>query len=243
MKKSDLLHFIELYNLSGAVEKVKIDADGTDLKTTFITEDKTLYGTVHYRGLAMEKGEYAFHDTAQFKKMLSPLEEDISVSVERVNDRPIGLTFSDDNVDSAMMLADLSVVPKAPKGVAPGNADFEFTIDEEFINRFITAKNALGKDVTSFTLLFNPKTNKTELIIGYSNINTNRIRLEIKPVAGKEKIEKQVSFNADYLKEILSKNPITGTTTCKVNSAGLAHLQFNTVAYDANYYLLKVSSI
>ncbi len=243
MKKPDLLKFIELYNLSGTVEKVKIESDGTDLKTVFITEDKTLYGTITYKGLGLEKGEYGIHDTAQFKKMLGVLDDDITATVNRLDDnRPVSLTFNDKNADSTIMLADLSVIPKTPKGVQPGTTDFEFTIDADFVNRYIRSKNALT-DVSSFTLLFNPKSKKTELVIGYSNISTNRIRLDINPVPGKDKITNQVSFNADYLKEILSKNSAAGSTMFKVNSAGLAHLIFKTDAYEANYYLLKVTSI
>jgi len=243
MKKSDLLKFVELYNLAGTVEKVKLESDGTDLKTSFVTEDKTLYGTLTYHGLKFEQGEYGIHDTKQFLKMLNVLEEEITVEVVRLDDnRPAGLQFSDKNTESLAMLADLSVIPKAPLGVNVGKVDLEINLDEEFIERYIRAKNALS-EVTTFSFVTNAKTGKVEMIIGYSNINSNRIRLEISPTPGKDKPAQQVSFNADYFKEILVKNRGMTGTILKVNSAGLGHLHFKTTDYDANYYLLKVTNI
>jgi hypothetical protein len=243
MKKTDILKFIELYNLGGIVEKVKIVSDGKNLSASFVTEERTLYGTLVYNNLAIDAGEYGIHDTKQFIKMLNVLEEDISVKVVCWPDgRPCGLEFSDKNAESLALLADLSVIPKAPLGVNVGKVDLEINIDDEFIERYIRAKNALS-DVKTFTFVPNAKTGKAELIMGYSNISTNRIRLEIKATAGKDKPEKLVSFNADCFKEVLMKNRDMTGTVLKVNSAGLAHLHFKTTDYEAHYYLLKVTDI
>lgn len=241
MKKSDLLKFIELYNLSGTVERVKIDADGSSLKTVFITEDKTLYGNVSYTGLKLDKGTYGIHDTKQLIKMLGVLEEDINPEVVRLDDkRAVGISFSDENTESMVMLADLSVIPSAPSGVNPGKADLEVLLDEDFVERYIRAKNALA-EVNNFTFLTNPKTSRVEMIIGHSSINSNRIRLELKTTPGLDTPAKMVSFNADYFKEALMKNRGMSGMTLKVNSAGLAHLAVKTAVYEANYYFLKIT--
>ena len=243
MKKSDILKFIELYNLGGTVEKVKIVADGSKLAASFITEERTLYGTLLYSNLDLEAGEYGIHDTKQFIKMLNVLEEDIAAKVIRWSDGRVGgLEFSDKNTESLAMLADLSVIPKPPVGVNVGKVDLEINIDEEFVERYIRAKNALS-EVKTFSFVPNSKTGKAEMILGYSNINTNRIRLEIKTTAGKDKPAQMVSFNADCLKEILLKNRDMAGTVLKVNSAGLAYLHFKTTDYEAHYYLLKVTDI
>ncbi len=244
MKKSDLLRFIELYNLSGYVEKVKVESDGTKFSTKFITEDKTLFGIVSYEGLDVEKGEYSIHDTAQFRKMLNILDDDLTVTVNRLADgRAFSLTVSDKNSESLIMLADSSVIPKAPPGTKPFTVDLEIPLTPEFIQRFIRAKDAL-KDAKAFTLLPNSKTGRVELIIGYSgSINTNRVKLEINPVPGKDKLPAEISFNAEYFREILAKNMDSGTVLLKVASGGLAHAQFKTKEYEANYYLLKVTNV
>ena len=243
MKRDDVLKFAELYNLSGNVEKVKIVSDGTNLSTNFVTEDKTLFGMLVYNNIKFEAGEYGVHDTAQLRKMLTILDEEISVEVNRLSDnRVVGLTFSDKNTESFVMLADLSIIPKAPLGVNTGKYDLEISVDDEFVERYVAAKNALS-DVSTFTFLPNAKTGKVEMIIGHSNINTNRIKLEVKTVGGKNTPEKEVSFNANLLKEILIKNRGSAGTLMKVNTSGLAHLHFKTADYVADYYLLKASNL
>ena len=242
MNKSALLKFIELYNLSGTVEKVKIVSDGTNLTTAFVTEDKTLYGTVTYNDLKVDAGDYGIHDTKQLLKMLNILDEEIVVAVVRLADkRAIGFSLADKNTESLTMLADLSVIPKAPLGVNVGKVDLEITIDEDFIERYVRAKNAISEatTMTKFTFVPKPK-GGVEMIIGYSNINTNRIRLEV-AAPTKDTPATTVSFNADAFKEILVKNRGAGNATLKVNSSGLGHVQFKTKEYEANYYLLKVT--
>ena len=241
MKKSDLLKFVSLYNLAGSVEKVKLDSDGTSVKTTFISEDRGLYGAISFSSLPIETGEYGIHDTKQLVKMVNILEDDFAVVVNRLSDnRPVAFSFSDKNTESQVMLADLSVIPKPPPGVKAFTTDLEINIDAEFINRYIRAKNALN-DVASFTFIVNPKSQKVEMIVGYSNVSNNRVRLEINTVPGKDSPSQTVSFNADYLKEILIANRDMSSAVLKVNSGGMAHIQFKSTQYEANYYLLKVT--
>ena len=210
MNKSNLIKFIELYNLNGTVERVKLEADGKNIKTNIVTEDKTLAGNVSFNGIALEKGEYGIHDTAQFKKMLSILDEEVEMSVNKVDDRAVSLTVADKNTESLIILANMSVIPKTPTVANLGVFDLEIELDDAFIDRFIKAKNALP-EVNTFTLGLNKKGDKVELIVGDSDNNTNRIKLEVKPVAGKDKPAKEISFNANYFKEILSRNrDVTG---------------------------------
>ena len=42
MNKSNLIKFIELYNLGGTVERVKLESDGKNISTKIISEDKKL---------------------------------------------------------------------------------------------------------------------------------------------------------------------------------------------------------
>ena len=240
MNKSNLIKFIELYNLNGTVERVKLEADGKNIKTNIVTEDKTLAGNVSFNGIALEKGEYGIHDTAQFKKMLSILDEEVEMSVNKVDDRAVSLTVADKNTESLIILANMSVIPKTPTVANLGVFDLEIELDDAFIDRFIKAKNALP-DVTSFILSLNKKGDKVEMIIGDNDNNTNRIKLEVKTVAGKDKPAKEISFNANYFKEILTRNRNVTGTVLKVNTAGISNINFKTSEYEANYYLLKTA--
>lgn len=242
MNKSKLLKFVDLYNLSGTIEKVKLVSDGTALRVGMVADDRTLMGNVVFNDLAMDAGEYPIHDTAQFRKMLSILDDEIDVVVNKYDNKAIGLVFSDKNIESYVTLADLSIIPKTPVLAKVVNFDVEITIDDDFIERYIRAKNALV-DTSTFTLMMGAKSKKLEMVIGHSNINTNRVKLEIKTVAGKDVVENSIDFNAEYFKEVLSKNRGSSfsSTVFKVNTKGLGHLQFKTTEYEANYYLLKTT--
>lgn len=240
MNKAKLLKFIELYNLNGTIERVKLESDGTNLKTGIVADDRTMAGSVKFNDLPVEKGEYGIHDTAQLKKMLGILDDEVEIAVNKVDERPIGLAISDKTTESFVVLADMSVIPKVPTVNNKGDFDLEIEITEDFVERFVKAKNALP-DVTAFTLGMNKKGDKVELVIGDGDANTNRIKLDIKPINGKDKPAKEISFNANYFKEILLKNRGATGAVLKVNTAGLASVSFKTTEYDANYYLVKIN--
>lgn len=237
MNKAELVKFIDLYNLNGNVEAVKLVSDGKSLKTSFASIDRTLAGIVSFSSLVINEGEYGIHDTAQFKKMLSVLADEVEVSVNKFEDKPISLCISDKTTESVCMLADLSVIPAAPKVKEIKSFEVEIPIDDDFIERFVRAKNALS-DVETFTIMPNKKGDKLEMVIGYSTINSNRIKLEIKPVAGKDKLDGPISFNANYFKEILSKNRGVNSVF-KIAAAGISQIHFKSGGYEATYYLIK----
>ncbi len=133
MNKTELLRFIDLYNLNGFVEAVKLVSDGDSLKTSFVSEDKTLAGSVSFSSIKLDKGEYGIYDTAQFKKMLSVLEDDINISVNKNDDKAISFSVSDKTTESVVMLADLSVIPAAPKVKEIKSFDVEIPVDDNFI--------------------------------------------------------------------------------------------------------------
>lgn len=240
MNKANLLKFIELYNLNGTIERVKLESDGDNLKTGIVADDRTMAGSVKFNDLKVEKGEYGIHDTAQLKKMLGILDDEVEITVNKMDDRPIGLAISDKTTESFVVLADMSVIPKVPTVNNKGDFDLEIEITEDFVERFVKAKNALP-DVTAFTLGLNKKGDKVELVIGDGDTNTNRIKLEVKPINGKDKPAKEISFNANYFKEILLKNRGATGSVLKVNSAGLANVSFKTNDYEANYFLVKIN--
>ena len=237
MNKADLIKFIELYNLGGFVPSVKLVSDGDSLKTSFVSDDRTLAGTVSVSSIKIEKGEYGIYDTAQLRKMLGVLEDNIEISVNKNDTRPVSLSITDNSTDSMYMLADLSVIPSAPKVKEIKAYDVEIPIDDAFIDKFTRAKNALS-EVNTFTLLTNKK-DKLELVIGYSNIASNRIKIDVNAVSGKDKLAAPISFNADYLREVLNRNKGATGAVYKIASAGISNVSFKTNEYESSYYLIK----
>ena len=108
MNKNTLLTFIEKYNLGGVVESVKYVSDEKTLKTSFVSEDKTLAGTVTAKDFKLDKCELPVFDTAKLKTLLKILEDEVTVKLDKSGDRLVGLFISDTNTEVNFMLSDPS---------------------------------------------------------------------------------------------------------------------------------------
>jgi len=97
-------------------------------------------------------------------------------------------------------------------------------------------------DVDTLTFIKDKK-DKIKLVIGYSNVNSNRINIDIKPTEGKNSLGKTLHFSAKYLKEILTSNSDCENAVLKVSDAGLAHVEFNNDTFNSNYYLVEIKNI
>ena len=130
-----------------------------------------------------------------------------------------------DETGASLPLADLSVIPPVPKIKTLTDFEVEIIVDSAFISKFISCKNALV-DVDTFTLMMNKK-DKLELVIGWSpTINTSRQTVTINTVVGKDKVTTPISFNAKYLKEILSQNSDASGAVLKISEKGMAVISF-----------------
>lgn len=238
MNKNTLISFVEKYNLNAAVEAVKFIVKDNVLKTTFVTEDKTLAGTITANKFTFEDSEFGIFDTTKFKNFLKALEEDITITLNKTDGVATSLTIADKNIEESFMLSDLSVIPNAPKIKEVKAYDLEIPITADFVSRFVKAKNVLS-DVESFTLMMNKKGDKLELVIGWSSINSNRIKMEVGALAGKDKIEKPISFNANYFRDILTNNSDCTGAIFKVASVGISQIEFSNTDFVSTYYLIQ----
>jgi len=230
MKKSSFEGFITRYNLSGEVESVKIDSTDAGLSVKFISDDKTLLGNVSSDNKDFPNGEYGVYTTSQLKGLLSVLDSDISVK-----EGDAALVFSDKGTSVNYMLADLSVIPVVPD--LKQLPDFTSTIkmDNDFVNKFVKSKGALS-DSDTFT--FSCKSNKGEVILGYSKINSNRISINVECECDGD--VEPISFSAKYLKEILNANKGAKSSSLKISPNGLAHVSFENDGFKSNYYLVEI---
>jgi hypothetical protein len=230
MKKSSFEGFITRYNLGGEVESVKIDSTDAGLSVKFISDDKTLLGNVSSDNKDFPTGEYGVYTTSQLKGLLSVLDSDISVK-----EGDAALVFSDKGTSVNYMLADLSVIPVVPD--LKQLPDFTSTIkmDNDFVNKFVKSKGALS-DSDTFT--FSCKSNKGEVILGYSKINSNRISINVECECDGD--VEPISFSAKYLKEILNVNKGAKSSSLKISPNGLAHVSFENDGFKSNYYLVEI---
>ena len=230
MNKSKFDGFINRYNLGGEIESVMIKSDDSNLSVRMISDDKTLLGDVTVVEGDFPNGEFGIYTTSQLKGLLSVLDE--AISVEEVTG---AVKFSDKGTKVQYMLAAPSVIPAVPDLKALPPFDVEVTLNDDFINKFIKSKGALS-DADTFT--FTSKAGKSEIILGYSSINSNRISIDV-ATNSTEDIE-PIAFSAKYLKAILMANKGSKTSSLKISSKGLSHLAFIDGDYTANYYLVQI---
>lgn len=230
MEKVKFDGFINRYNLGGEVESVMVKSEGSNLSVRMISDDKTLLGDVSVSGTDFPNGEFGIYTTSQLRGLLSVL--DNTIDVEEVTG---ALKFSDKGTKMQYMLAAPSVIPAVPdlKALPPFNV--EITLNDEFVNKFIKSKGALA-DADTFT--FTCKDNKGEIILGYSSINSNRISISVDCTCDGD--VDPIAFSAKYLKAILLANKGSNSSSLKISSQGLAHLNFVDGDYTSNYYLVEI---
>ena len=237
MEKQSLNRFVSKYNLAGLVESVKWESKDGSLSTNFISDDKSVLGTVSMTEFEGNNSEFGVYDTTKLTKMLSVLGNDVDFSISDIDGKSVSLKFKDKSTSVNYMLADLSVIPNVPDLKQLPDFNVEIKLDTAFISTFIKAKGAL-QDENNFT--FTCKNNNGSIILGHSNINTNRINIDVDCTC--ESDVKPISFSATYLKEILVANKEATDATLKISSQGLAHISFSIDNYEANYYLVEIQS-
>jgi len=236
MEKQSLNRFVSKYNLAGLVESVKWESKEGSLTTSFISDDKSVLGSVSMKEFDGNDTSFGVYDTTKLTKMLSVLGDDVEFSINDIDGKPVSLKFKDGSTSVNYMLADLSVIPNVPdlKQLPPFNV--EIKLDSNFISKFIKAKGALDENNFTFTC----KDGKGQIVLGYSNINTNRINIDVDCTCDGD-IE-PISFSATYLKEILVANKEATDATLKISSQGLSHIHFEIDNYESNYYLVEIQS-
>ena len=237
MEKQSLNRFVSKYNLAGLVESVKWESKDGSLNTSFISDDKSVLGSVSMKEFDTSDATFGVYDTSKLTKMLSVLGDDVEFSISDIDGKPVSLKFKDGSTNINYMLADLSVIPNVPdlKQLPPFNV--EIKLDSNFISKFIKAKGALA-DENNFT--FTCTNGKGQIVLGHSNINTNRINIDVDCVC--EGDVEPISFSATYLKEILVANKEATDATLKISSQGLSHIHFEIDNYESNYYLVEITA-
>jgi hypothetical protein len=236
MDKNRLNRFISRYSLGGLVESVSWKSDGKTLTTKFISDDKTVLGTVSVDNFDFDESTIGVYNTNTLKSLLGVLGSDISLNLKKVEEKPVSLSISSDTTTVQYQLADLSVIPNVPDLKQLPKFGIEIEMDGNFIDKFIKAKSALS-EVDNFTIV--TEKGKLKIVIGYSNINTNRVELVVNDKYDAD--VKAISFSAKYFKEILSANKEANKATLKVSTDGLAHVEFAVDGFTSSYYLVEVS--
>ena len=239
MEKTKLNKFIQKYNLGGNVNSVKWTAGTNQLKTSFVTPDKSLLGTVVADNVKFEDADMGVYQTDQLQKLLNVLDNDVDLSLTRAGDRAVSLKVKNGSVSVDYVLSDLSVIPDPPALKRLPDFQTQVKLDETFIDTFIKGKSALA-DVDMFTFV-NDKDGNLNAVIGYSSTNTNRVTIPVETT--KNGLTEPVTFNANLFKEMLVANKECKSAVLEVSNEGLAKVNFKVDDYDSTYYVVAMTDV
>ena len=237
MDKSKLVKFINKYYLGGNVNSVAINSDGNGLSTRFVSGDKSLLGEVKLNNYSITQADFGVYQTDALLKMLSVLDNDVSVDLVKAEEKAISLDAKDSGAKVRYMLSDLSVINTPPQLKQIPEFELLLNVDKTFISKFISGKGALP-DVESFTIVSG---DKPEVIIGYSSIATNRVAVPVENQT--DNTIDNISFNANLFKDVLEANKECEAAVLEVSSEGLARITFNVGDYESTYYLVAVQNV
>ena len=237
MDKSKLVKFINKYYLSGNVNSVAINSDGNGLSTRFFSGDKSLLGEVKLKNYSITEADFGVYQTDALLKMLSVLDNDISVDLIKAEDKAISLDAKDSGAKVRYMLSDLSVINTPPQLKQIPEFELLLNVDKTFVSKFISGKGALP-DTESFTIVSG---DKPEVVIGYSSIATNRVAVPVENQT--DNTIDNISFNANLFKDVLEANKECEAAVLEVSSEGLARITFNFSDYESTYYLVAVQNV
>ena len=237
MDKSKLVKFINKYYLGGNVNSVAINSDGNGLSTRFVSGDKSLLGEVKLKNYSITEADFGVYQTDALLKMLSVLDNDVSVDLVKAEEKAISLDAKDSGAKVRYMLSDLSVINTPPQLKQIPEFELLLNVDKTFVSKFISGKGALP-DVESFTIVSG---DKPEVVIGYSSIATNRIAVPVENQT--DNTIDNISFNANLFKDVLEANKECEAAVLEVSSEGLARITFNVGDYESTYYLVAVQNV
>ena len=233
MNKVSITRFIEKYYLSGNCSSVVLKSDGNKLSTRFITGDKNLLGELSMDNFSFDSVEMGVYNTEQLVKLLSVLNDKISIDLMKAGEKAVSLKVSDSKSDVNYMLSDLSVINQAPNMKSVPDFELKIKVDRSFMTKFISGVSALP-DAGNFTVISSD--DDCKIVIGYAEMNTNRVTIPVE-TEQLSKIE-NVAFSSNLLKDVLTANKECESATLEISSKGLARIQFKVDDYDALYYLV-----
>ena len=202
MEKQSLNRFRIEVQSCGLVESVKWESKDGSLTTSFISDDKSVLGSVSMKDFDSTDATFGVYDTTKLTKMLSVLGDDIEFSINDIDGKSVSLKFKDGSTSVNYMLADLSVIPNVPDLKQLPDFDTEIKLDSNFISKFIKAQKGIA-DENNFTFTCKGEKNG-QIILGYSNINTNRIKIDVDCTCKKDKVD-PISFSQTFKRNISCK--------------------------------------
>ena len=236
MEKSKLVNFISRYYLGGNCEAVTLKENGSGINCELIDGDQTVVGKIQWNTTPFMTGSLGINHTGALTKMLSAVGENIDINVQEAAGKNYAMKITEGSTKLTFMLADTSVIPAVPTINAEPDYKVSINVDDEFINRFIKAKNALP-DAKNFAVQV--RAGKIIFVINYTTINADNISFEIGNTSDADM--DPICFSAEKLKEVLTANK-GDMGTLHISPDGLARIDFTGADFESSYWLVQLQN-
>jgi hypothetical protein len=236
MEKSKLQSFINRYYLAGNCEAVTLKEAEQSITCELIDMDQTVVGKIKWNTTPFMKGMLGINHTGALIKMLGAVGENINIDVKEAAGKNYAMKISEGTTQATFMLADTTVIPAVPTINAEPEYQVQIAVNEEFISKFIKAKNALP-DAKNFAVQV--QNGIVKFIINYTTVNSDNITFEVGSTPGADM--DPVCFSADKLKEVLVANR-GDVGQLHVSPDGLSRIDFVGSDFESSYWLVMLQN-
>jgi hypothetical protein len=236
MEKSKLQSFINRYYLAGNCEAVTLKEADQSITCELIDMDQTVVGKIKWNTTPFMTGMLGINHTGALIKMLGAVGENINIDVKEAAGKNYAMKISEGTTQATFMLADTTVIPAVPTINAEPDYQVQIPVNEEFISKFIKAKNALP-DAKNFAVQV--QNGIIKFIINYTTVNSDNITFEVGSSAGEDM--EPVCFSADKLKEVLVANR-GDVGQLHVSPDGLSRIDFVGSDFESSYWLVMLQN-
>ncbi len=236
MEKSKLQSFINRYYLAGNCEAVTLKEAEQSITCELIDMDQTVVGKIKWNTTPFMKGMLGINHTGALIKMLGAVGENINIDVKEAAGKNYAMKISEGTTQATFMLADTTVIPAVPTINAEPEYQVQIAVNEEFISKFIKAKNALP-DAKNFAVQV--QNGIVKFIMNYTTVNSDNITFEVGSTPGADM--DPVCFSADKLKEVLVANR-GDVGQLHVSPDGLSRIDFVGSDFESSYWLVMLQN-
>ena len=232
MKKSHIVNNIEKYYLGGLSKSVLWEVADKKVTINFSTEAKNAVGTLSF-DLDLPDCTLAIYNTDALLRLINVTNEDIDIIISEDNQK---IKIQDNKFDLIYHLSEKDAIPTVPK-VTETDYDFKFNVNDEFINKFLKAHNALEKteEVTLNSISIKGD-DVVEIVLGERSQHSHKIKFTEPAIF--DTPSTLLPFPANVLREILAANKGT-EGTIYVSDKGLMKLEFNGNKNPSKYFVVR----
>jgi len=236
MEKSKLQSFINRYYLAGNCEAVTLKETQSGVGCDLIDQDQTVVGKINWKTTPFMNGSLGINHTGALTKMLGAVGENIDIDVQQAAGKNYAMKISEGSTKLTFMLADTTVIPAVPTINAEPNYEVSIDVNDDFVTKFIKAKNALP-DAKNFAVQV--QNGIVKFIINYTTVNSDNITFEVGSTPGADM--DPVCFSADKLKEVLVANR-GDVGQLHVSPDGLSRIDFVGSDFESSYWLVMLQN-